>query len=56
MNGSVRSATQRPLNSVFHEGCLGVETLEPSALTILFGSAIDKEIITPMTVRTRNVI
>lgn len=56
MNGSVRSAIQRPMNSAFHDGCLGVVTLEPSALTILFGSAIIKGIITPTIVRTRNVI
>ena len=56
MNGSVRSAIQRPLNCAFHEGFLGVVTLEPSALTILFGSAIIRGIITPTIVSTRNVI
>ena len=56
MNGSVRRATQRPMISVFHEGCRGVVTLEPSALIILFGSAIDNGISTPTIVSTRNVI
>ena len=56
MKGSVRSAIQRPLSSAFHEGFLGVVTLEPSALIILFGAAIVKGIITPTIVRTRNVI
>jgi hypothetical protein len=56
MNGSVLRAIKRPLNSAFHDGCLGVVTLEPSALTILFGGAISKGIITPRIVRTRNVI
>ena len=56
MNGSVRRAIQRLLNSAIHEGCRGVVTLEPSALTILFGEAIIRGIITPTIVSTRNVI
>ena len=56
MNGSVRRAIQRPLISVIHEGCRGVVTLEPSALTILSGDAISRGITTPTMVRTRNVI
>lgn len=41
------------MNSVFHDGCLGVVTLVPSVRIILDGSAIKSGMRTPMPVRTR---
>ena len=56
MYGSVFSAIQRPQNSVVHDGCLGEVTFEPSFRTILFGSAINKGIATPILVKARKPI
>ena len=56
MYGSVLSAIQRPQNSVVHDGCLGEVTFEPSFRTILFGSAINKGIATPILVKARKPI